>query len=231
MSKKFIIQNEQHGGTGAGRTVWRTLCTCFAVLVWTAVLLCPLRVHAAAPNLFGSIEFRGPIKALPQWLQLQERNSANDILKPGSKLNSSVTWDSLKQKMEGKSPMDQIKYVNNFWNQWPYKQDPSVYKKPDYWATPHEFKRNSGDCEDYAIAKYFTLRALGFPMEQLRIVVLKDTILNLAHAVLAVYIDNDVFILDNLSRNVLSHQRISNYIPQYSVNEKNRWMHVMPKKK
>ncbi len=142
-----------------------------------------------------------------------------------------MTWDKLKEKLEGKSQLEQIKYVNNFWNQWPYKQDPTVYKKPDYWATPNEFKRNSGDCEDYAIAKYFTLRSVGFPMEQLRIVVLKDTILNLAHAILAVYIDDDIYVLDNLSKNVLSHTRIRNYIPQYSVNEKNRWMHVMPKKK
>ncbi len=187
--------------------------------------------HAASAKLFGSIEFKGSMKGLKQWLNVQKRHYKNNILKPGSKLNSGMTWDALKKRLEGKDPLTQIKFVNNFWNQWPYKQDRRAYKSADYWASPAEFRKISGDCEDYAIAKYFTLRSLGFPMEKMRIVVVMDTILRLAHAVLAVYIDGDVYILDNMSKNVLSHTRIRNYIPQYSVNEKNRWMHVMPKKK
>ncbi len=185
---------------------------------------------SAKLKLFGSIEFRGTLKGLPQWLRVQEKHFKNDILKDGVKLNAGTTWESLKAKVDGKPLIDQLKIINSFWNQWPYKQDPALYKAPDYWAAPYEFRKKSGDCEDYAITKYFTLRALGVPMEQMRVVVVKDTILNLAHAVLAVYIDGDAYILDNLSRNVLSHKRIRNYIPQYSVNEKNRWMHVMPKK-
>ncbi len=183
------------------------------------------------PKIFGSIEFRGTLKGLPQWLKVQDKNAKNRILVPGFKLNGGTTWEQLQAKVEGKPLTEQIKVVNSFWNQWPYKQDSRVYKAPDYWAAPYEFRKNSGDCEDYAITKYFTLRALGVPMEQMRVVVVKDTILNLAHAILAVYIDDDIYILDNLSKNVLSHKRIRNYIPQYSVNEKNRWMHVMPKKK
>ncbi len=186
---------------------------------------------AAAPKIFGSIEFKGSMKGLKQWLSVKDRHYKDDILVKGSKLNHGTTWDSLMAKLEGKSTLDQLKIVNNFWNQWPYKQDPALYKSPDYWATPSEFKKRSGDCEDYAIAKYFTLRSAGFPMEKMRIVVVKDTILKLAHAILAVYVDDEIYILDNLSRNVLSHSRIRNYIPQYSVNEKSRWMHVMPKKK
>ncbi len=182
-------------------------------------------------KLFGSIEFRGTLKGLPQWLKVQDKHNKNDILQNGVKLNAGTTWEGLKAKVEGKPLIEQIKIVNSFWNQWPYKQDSALYKAPDYWAAPYEFRKRSGDCEDYAITKYFTLRALGVPMEKLRIVVVKDSILNLAHAILAVYIDGDAYILDNLSRNVLSHTRIRNYIPQYSVNEKNRWMHVMPKKK
>ncbi len=186
---------------------------------------------AAAPKIFGSIEFKGSMKGLKQWLSVKDRHYKDDILVAGSKLNHGTTWDSLMAKLKGKSVLDQLKIVNNFWNHWPYKQDSKLYKAPDYWATPSEFRKRSGDCEDYAIAKYFTLRSAGFPMEDMRIVVVKDTILKLAHAILAVYVDGEIYILDNLSKNVLSHKRIRNYIPQYSVNEKNRWMHVMPKKK
>ena len=79
-----------------------------------------------------------------------------------------------------------------------------------------------------AIAKYFALRDLGFPASQMRIVVLKDTLRNLDHAVTAVYLDGDAWILDNLSNAVLSHKRLSHYRPQFSVNEEYRWAHLTP---
>ena len=98
--------------------------------------------------------------------------------------------------------------------------------KPDYWAVPAQFLKKSGDCEDYAIAKYFTLKELGFPPGDMRIVVLRDTIRNLAHAVLVVYLDGEAYVLDNLSNVVQPHSRLRNYDPQYSVNENGRWTHI-----
>lgn len=64
----------------------------------------------------------------------------------------------------------------------------------------------------------------------MRIVVARDTIRNLAHAVLAVYMDDDAFILDNLSNSVLSHAKLRQYRPQYSVNEFKRWAHLKGRK-
>ena len=84
----------------------------------------------------------------------------------------------------------------------------------------------SGDCEDYAIAKYFALRALGFDRDALRIVVLKDRIRGIGHAVLAVYLADDILILDNLSDRIFSHLKYKHYVPQYSMNETARWAHV-----
>ena len=181
--------------------------------------------------LFGTVEIRRPLKTLPAWLSVLERNAANPIFEPGSRLNTSTTWEELKAKAKGLSELDQVKLVNSFWNRWPYREDWEVYGKPDYWAIPHEFRKNSGDCEDYSIAKYFTLRALGFPTDQLRIVVVMETIRNIAHAVLVVYLDGEAYVLDNLSTNVLPHSRLRNYVPQYSVNEEYRWAHMRPKKK
>jgi predicted transglutaminase-like cysteine proteinase len=96
----------------------------------------------------------------------------------------------------------------------------------DYWATPKEFLMLSGDCEDYSIAKYFALKQLGLDISKMRIVVVKDRIRNVGHAVLAVYMDNTAYILDNLSNLVLPHNKYSHYIPQYSVNEIYRWAHI-----
>ena len=51
--------------------------------------------------------------------------------------------------------------VNRFVNGWAYRADADNYGRSDYWATPLEFFRRSGDCEDYVIAKYRSLRLLG----------------------------------------------------------------------
>lgn len=190
----------------------------------------PDKAGAKPIRLFGTVEFRGPLKGLPSWLSAMERNKRHPVFEPGSKLNASTTWDEFKAKAEALPPMDQLKMVNRFWNQWPYRLDPELYGKPDYWAAPYEFRKKSGDCEDYSIAKYYTLRALGWPADKMRIVVLMETVRNVAHAVLVVYLDGDAYVLDNLSNNVLSHTRYKSYAPQFSVNEDYRWAHIKPKK-
>ena len=181
-------------------------------------------------RLFGTVEFRGPRKGLPSWLRVMERNRQHPVFEPGSRLNASTTWDEFKARAEKLPPMEQLKMVNRFWNQWPYRLDPELYGKPDYWAAPYEFLKKSGDCEDYSIVKYYTLRALGWPADKLRIVVLMETIRNVAHAVLVAYLGDDAYVLDNLSDNVLSHTRYKSYAPQFSVNENYRWAHIKPKK-
>ncbi|MEG2004957.1 MAG: transglutaminase-like cysteine peptidase, partial [Bilophila sp.] len=138
--------------------------------------LCDLALAAdGAPvkiRLFGTMEFRGPLKSLPAWLGVLQRNEGHSIFIPGSKLNASTTWEDFKSKTETLSPLEQLKAVNLFWNKWPYREDRDVYGKADYWAIPEQFRKNSGDCEDYSIAKYFTLRALGVDIDTMRIVVL-----------------------------------------------------------
>ncbi len=205
------------------------------VFVWLGLVLAPftlVSVHAApkSPKLFGTVEFRGSFKNLPTWQSVLKRNEQSPLLKTGAILKGNVKWDDLKAKLSKMPVKEQIAAVNSFWNQWPYRQDPDAYGKPDYWAIPKEFHKTSGDCEDYAIAKYYTLKELGFPIDKMRIVVVKELIRNIAHAILAVYVDDQVFILDNLSRFVLPQERIKNYAPQFSVNEKFRWAHVRPKR-
>jgi predicted transglutaminase-like cysteine proteinase len=60
--------------------------------------------------------------------------------------------------------------VNSFINQTPFVDDRTQWDVEDYWATPVEFlSANGGDCEDFAIAKYMTLRALGISQERLKL--------------------------------------------------------------
>jgi predicted transglutaminase-like cysteine proteinase len=84
----------------------------------------------------------------------------------------------------------------------------------------------SGDCEDYAITKYYALRDLGIPASDMRIAVVEDTIRSLGHAVLVVFGDGTAFVLDNVSNVIMEHSRLTHYRPQYSVNEEFRWAHV-----
>ena len=177
-------------------------------------------------KLFGTVEFRRPLATLPGWLDVLDRNAASPIFTPQRQFNRTTTWAQLRERTAGKSPRDVLRVVNSFWNTWPYREDIVNWGKPDYWAVPAQFLKKSGDCEDYAIAKYFTLKELGFPPEDMRIVVLRDTIRNLAHAVLVVYLDGEAYVLDNLSNVVQPHTRLRNYNPQYSVNENGRWTHI-----
>lgn len=180
-------------------------------------------------QLFGTVEFKGNLKTLTQWQNAMKENANNPLFVAGAKLNASTTWDTWKASLKEMSPLEQIKAVNSFWNKWPYRQDKDVYGAEDYWAAPYIFRKKSGDCEDYCIVKYFTLRELGYSADQLRIVVVIEKIRNIAHAILAVYINDDAYILDNLTSSVLSHTKSRNYEPQYSVNEHFRWAHVRPK--
>lgn len=126
----------------------------------------------------------------------------------------------------------QLHSVNGFFNQWPYLSDEAVYRTTDHWATPFEFMRRSGDCEDFSIAKFMALRQLGVANDKLRIVVLTDQIRRTIHAVLAVYVAGDILILDSLSDGIYSHRTYRQYIPHFSLNETGVWEHhgrtVMP---
>ncbi|MBQ9536637.1 MAG: transglutaminase-like cysteine peptidase [Desulfovibrionaceae bacterium] len=211
----------------AHRTLQLGLAFIFGCVL-TLWVFCAWSMDVTPPKilLFNTVEFKRPLESLPAWLQLLERNQRDPIFVPGRKLNSTTTWDSFKAKAKDKSGLALLRYVHNFWNKWPYCEDMKNWGKPDYWAIPAEFLRKSGDCEDYAIIKYFTLRELGIPAEDMRIVVLRDTVRNLAHAVLVVYLQGDAYVLDNLSSSVLSHTHFRHYLPQYSVNEVGRWAHL-----
>lgn len=185
-------------------------------------------------HLFGTVEFRGKIKKLPKWSGMLQKMRAwqgyiNDPKTKG--LKSQKSWSTLHKKLSSATKMEQVKGVNSYFNKWPYRLDKGNYGARDYWASPPEFLRKSGDCEDYAIAKFYGLKELGFTEKEMRVVALKDTIRNIGHAVLVVYLDGDALVLDNQTNMVLPHIRYKYYRPYYSVNSSYRWMHVPPMKK
>ncbi len=112
--------------------------------------------------------------------------------------------------------------VNRFFNRIPFVTDLAHWGVEDYWATPAEaLASNGADCEDFSIAKYFTLKELGVPNERLRITYVKAVRLNQAHMVLAYYpAQNAVpLILDNLEDKVRPASERADLIPVYSFND------------
>ncbi len=138
-----------------------------------------------------------------------------------------LSWEKMIKKNQNLSDIEKIRQTNTFMNQIPFVDDSLHWKQKDYWATPIEFlASNGGDCEDFSIAKYFTLKALGIPEKKLNITYVKSIKLNQAHMVLAYYKKPGVIplILDNLTNTVSSATSRKDLIPIYSFNGSGLWL-------
>lgn len=126
--------------------------------------------------------------------------------------------------------------VNDFFNQRVvFTEDIVAWGQPDYWATPLELLvRARGDCEDYAIAKYFALSVAGVPTSRLRLVYVRATLgatsspgsgIVQAHMVLAYYPSPDAepLILDNLVSEVMPAGKRPDLAPVFSFNTEGLW--------
>ena len=192
---------------------------------------------AGMPAVFNTIEVRADQKlVLPQWQQVLSRISLETPLYQMCAIGSAncpskaaVSWQTLVTSLNGQDRLSQVRSINLFANRIRYRSDQEAWGRSDYWATPLEFLKRAGDCEDYAILKYTSLRELGIPAQDMRMVVVQDTIRRLAHAVLVVMVDGHVLVLDNLTNAVLPQERTPQYVPYYSVNEEARWAHISRK--
>ena len=133
-------------------------------------------------------------------------------------------WQSFLNRLGGAEPWEQLRQVNVYLNRRPYREDAELWRASDYWAEPEEFLARGGDCEDYAIAKYLSLRALGFPAEDLRLSVIYDETRRINHAVLSVDLPGGPVVLDSVTDFVLPWSELGHYRPVYAVNEHATWV-------
>jgi len=201
----------------------------FCLLLVNLILASP----ATAAGLFGSVESpQTNLEIFPQWLSVLERHLLEDT--PEGNCDSEQfnrchlnAWFEHLEKLKGLEIHAQLKQINLYANNKTYLLDVDNYGLEDYWAIPKQFLNRGGDCEDYAITKLLSLRWLKEQQQlQSRIVVLQDANLGIPHAVLAVYLDGDTLILDNQVNEIISHKNIRHYIPIYSVDEKQWWIHL-----
>ena len=122
--------------------------------------------------------------------------------------------------------MIKLEKVNRFFNKIPFVSDIIHWGKEDYWATPTEFlASNGGDCEDFAVAKYFTLIGLGVAEKQLTLTYVTALQLKQSHLVLTYYPgpDTEPLVLDSLVETIEPSSRRTDLIPIYSFNASGLW--------
>jgi predicted transglutaminase-like cysteine proteinase len=131
-------------------------------------------------------------------------------------------WNQMLQSEAKQPELEQLRAVNSFFNQQlSFQDDTRIWQQIDYWATPLEsLIKGAGDCEDYALAKYFSLRNLGVPSEKLRITYVKALTRNQAHMVLTFYASSSAepWVLDNLIDDIRPASQRKDLLPVYAFN-------------
>lgn len=150
------------------------------------------------------------------------------LRKLGGNPKSLADWQQMLQESKELPIAARLKRVNEFFNRRiRFSSDQEIWHQSDYWATPMEtLAKGAGDCEDFTIAKYFTLLNANVPVEQLRLIYVKARIggmnsnLQQAHMVLAYYESPDAepLVLDNLITDIRPASRRMDLSPVFSFN-------------
>jgi len=148
--------------------------------------------------------------------------------------NSIRDWQAALNDSNSLGEIEKLHFINAYVNgRVTFVDDQTAWQVNDYWATPLEsLGRAVGDCEDYTIAKYFSLKYLGVPVSKLRLTYARARIggpastITQAHMVLAYYPSPDAepLILDNLISEIRPASRRSDLAPVFSFNSEGVWM-------
>lgn len=192
----------------------------------TARYSLPVRSYFSMTETFSS-----DVQHFPKWTGMEARYAQQQQWKDeecGMQRFHPCTvreWKTLFDTWRQKIFLDMIVTVNDYANAYPYVLDQINWGMEDYWEAPYEFLAISGDCEDYSIIKYYTLRAAGVPASRLRVMIVQDFNLGgIIHAVLGVYDENNtLYILDNQIKQVVPALSIYHYKPIYGINEEGWW--------
>jgi predicted transglutaminase-like cysteine proteinase len=186
--------------------------SCTAALAGLMVSVCLFWLSQAA---YGAADFDRMVALLTQ------RWGAGST----TKFNA---WQTLIQGNRTSADADRLKRTNDFFNrQILFGDDMAVWGQEDYWATPLEtLGKGAGDCEDFVIAKYFTLKEMGVDSNKLRLIYVRartgasDSTASQAHMVLAYYPkpEAEPLVLDNLIGDIRPASRRTDLVPVFSFN-------------
>lgn len=206
-----------------------------------ATLLVLLSIPAFAEYRFDAPEtYYAAASALPAWAHMLERHAGERSMITDCLATEERCKGRLKglrhiiQKGANLEPHDQLRLVNRYINKRRYRRDRRQVslsvsdggeaRLRNQWSTLLEFLDRGGDCEDYATAKYFLLRELGYEAEDMRVVVSYDRSVRAHHAVLAIrQSDGSSWLLE--TDNTIKRFRQRGYRFIYAVNENGIWDH------
>lgn len=138
-----------------------------------------------------------------------------------------VEWQNLIEQGKNAPELEKLRLTNDFFNQTSlFVDDKVLWDTQDYWATPFEFLiKGAGDCEDFSIAKYFTLLEMGVADENLKVTYVKAIELNQAHMVLTYFESPQSIplVLDNLRPEIKLAIERTDLDPVYSFNGSGLW--------
>ena len=136
-------------------------------------------------------------------------------------------WKSLITMGTDWSDQQRLTVVNDFINELDFVEDIQQWSKDDYWATPLEtLVSRGGDCEDFAIAKYFTLIAMGIEKDKMRLTYAKTVATDEAHLVVTYHEkgSHEPLVLDNIDLNITRSSQREDLLPIYSFNVEGIWL-------
>ncbi len=154
----------------------------------------------------------------------------HDAAPGGSSLSD---WHLLVEQNRSRPNAEKILLVNQFFNErLRFGEDSQIWQQQDYWATPREtLLQGQGDCEDFVIAKYFTLLDMGMSADNLRLIYVRariggpDSGVSQMHMVLGYYpaLMDEPLILDNLVSEIRTASRRPDLTPVFSFNSTGLW--------
>ncbi len=214
----------------------------FPVLIWLAAVLFGLVAFTpgakagsgiAVSQLFdGLVELRvdGYLE-IPKWDDVHrqlaaQQNQVQDCRDGGQcRSKSAGVLAEVLDRLSTQDRNTQVQEINQLFNRRPYAEDSSQFNAVDKWQLPLDLLDGAGDCEDFAIAKYFALRQLGVPDDELRIVVAQEPRTGAGHAFLTVMIDGREMILDyDVSKP--TRKTSVPVRPRFAFNAASRWVFV-----
>ena len=135
--------------------------------------------------------------------------------------NRFVALNNLLKKLENADTKTKLEKINDFFNGVKYGDDKDIYGIADYWASPYEFlARDKGDCEDYAIAKFFALKHLGIPSSKIFLTYVRLDGAKDAHMILSYFEtpSSEPLILDSIRKIIFPASQRTDLKPIYNFN-------------
>jgi len=183
------------------------------------------------PNLFGTVAV-ATSRTPGNWVQhvSQSANDFHSCLAAGSCGGNAGLWQTTAGTLSNLPLRQRIERANIFVNnRVQYRADRAATGQRDSWLTPAQlFQTGTGDCEDFALAKYWLLREAGVPAEDMYVMVVRDLVARAGHAYLAVRVGDEFVLLDSRTNNVILPENLTDVAPLVSVSATGAFLHGRP---